>query len=204
VRLLVPKDVLYDSLEMVTRSTGDEDYIAPFSDESNPIAYRQLSWAKEVCGHYTGDAIPEQDTGFGTSWVLDSDTPATVTSTVFSGVLTYGSGASVGNTIYRNPTPLTDPIGLSTKVDFRLKVVNDTSSGTGDTGIRFGFSAFGTITAALAFVSTPSGAREVRLLDLATETTLASIEFDFLDGDFHVYRLEKNIADSTVDFLIDP
>jgi hypothetical protein len=204
VRLLVPRDVLYDSLEVVTRSTGDEDYIAPFSDEVNPVAFRQLSWTKEVCGIYSGDAIPEQDSGFGSAWVLESDTPGSVSATVFSGVLTYGSGNSVGNTIYRNPTPLTDPVGLSTKVDFRLKVLNDSSSGTGDTGIRFGFSAFGTITAALSFVSNPLGDREVRLLDLATETTVASIGFDFLDGAFHTYRLEKNVADGTVDFLIDP
>lgn len=204
IRLIVPKDVLYDSLQIIENNSGEPDYIAPMSDESNPIALRKLSWQKEVCGTYAGDVLPEQDTGFGTTWVLESDSPGSVTTTNFNGVLTYGSGASTGNTIYRNPTPLTDPIGLTTKVDFNLKVLNDSSFGTDDTGIRFGFSAFGTITAALAFVTTPFGDREVRLLDMATQSIVASIPFDFLDGSYHVYRLVKNIEEGSVEFLIDP
>jgi hypothetical protein len=204
IRLIVPKDVLYDSLQIVENSSGEPDYIAPISDEYNPIALKKLSWQKEVCGTYAGDVLPEQDPGFGTQWVLESDNPGSVVTTNFNGILTYGVGPSTGNTIYRNPTPLTDPIGLNTKVDFTLKVLNDTSSGTDDTGIRFGFSAFGTITAALAFVTTPSGDREVRLLDMATQQIVASILFDFLDGSYHTYRLVKNIDDGTVDFLIDP
>lgn len=204
IRLLVPNNVLYNSLEVVEQTTGSTDYIAPFSDEYNPIAFRKLNWQKEVCGTYAGDVVPESDANFGTPWVLESDDPGSVTTTAFSSALTYSVGASTGNTIYRNATPLTDPIGLNTKVEFRLRVLNDASSGTGDTGVRFGFSAFGTITAALAFVTTPVGAREVRILDLLSDTIVGSIQFDFLDGAYHVYQLVKNIEDGTVDFLIDP
>ena len=203
VRLIVPDDVLYNSLEVVEQATGAENHVAPLSDESNPIDCR-FEWTKEVCGTYAGSVLPELDPNFGSQWVIESDDPGSVTATTFSGALTYGVGASTGNTIYRNPTPLTDSIGLNTKVEFNLRVLNDTTAGTGDTGIRFGFSAFGTITAALAFVSLPSGDREVRVLDLATDTIVGAIQFDFLDGAYHRYQLVKNIGDGTVDFLIDP
>jgi len=201
VRLIVPDDVLYNSLQVVEQTTGSTDFIAPFSDESNPISHK-LNWTKEVCGTYAGNALPEFDSGFGSPWVIESDSPGAISRSIFNGVLTYS--VSSGNTIYRNATPLTDPIGLNTEVSFTLRVNNDSTGGTGDTGVRFGFSAFGTITAALAFVSMPSGEREVRLLDLATEMVVGAVSFDFLDGLYHTYRLVKNIEDGTVDFLIDP
>jgi hypothetical protein len=203
VRLLVPKDVLYNDLKIVEQSTGEAEHISPFSDEYNPIALKRLNWTKEVCAVYSGDVLPENDPDFKTQWVLESDDPGQVAATAFAGVLTYSTLASPTNTIYRNPTPLTDPVGLQTTVSFKLKLLNDATSGTGDTGVRFGFNAFG-LTAALAFVSTPLGDREVRLLDLLSNTTLGAIPFDFLDGSYHVYSLVKNVGNGTLDFLIDP
>jgi hypothetical protein len=203
VRLLVPKDVLYNDLKIIEQSTGEAEHIAPFSDEYNPIALKKLNWTKDVCAVYSGDVLPENDPDFKTQWVLESDDPGQVTATAFAGVLTYSTLASPTNTIYRNPTPLTDPAGLQTTVSFKLKLLNDATSGTGDTGVRFGFNAFG-LTAALAFVSTPLGDREVRLLDLLSNTTLGAIPFDFLDGSYHVYSLVKNVGNGTLDFLIDP
>lgn len=203
-RIIVPDDVLYNCLQVTEETTGEAEHIAPFSDECNPIALKRLNWTKEVCGVYSGDVLPESDAGFGTPWVLESDSPGDVTTTTFSGVLTYSVNATPGNnTIYRNSTPLTDPVGLQTRVDFNLKVLNDASGGLGDSGIRFGFSAFG-LTAALAFITTPLGDREVRLLDLNTNLILGAVPFDFLDGAFHVYRLEKNVAAATLEFIIDP
>lgn len=205
VRLIVPKDVLYDCLEVMEQTVGEIEYIAPFSDEYNPIALRRLNWTKEVCGLYNGDVLPENDQtpeGFKTPWVLESADPGGVSATAFASVLTY-STSNPTNTIYRNPTPLTDPVGLNTKVSFRLKLLNDATAGTGDTGVRFGFNAFG-LTAALAFISTPLGDREVRLLDLNSNTTLGAIPFDFLDGGYHVYQLIKNVETASIDFLIDP
>lgn len=202
-RILVPKDVLYNCLQVVEQTTGEPEHVAPFSDECNPIAFKQLNWTKEVCGIYDGSVLPENDPNFGTQWVLQSDNPGDVTTTAFSGILTYGVGASGDHTIYRNPTPLTDPVGLRTQVDFRLKLLNDATFGLGDSGVRFGFNALG-LTAALGFITTPLGDREVRLIDLNSDTTLGAIPFDFLDGAYHVYRLVKNVADGTLDFLIDP
>jgi len=201
VRLIVPDDVLYNCLDVFEQTEGEEDHVAPFSDEYNPIVLK-LNWTKEVCAVYNADVLPENDPGFHTPWILESDDPGGVSANAFSSILTYSTSNST-NTIYRNHTPLTDPVGLSTKVTFRLKLLNDATAGTGDTGVRFGFNAFG-LTAALAFVSTPLGDREVRLLDLNSNTTLGAIPFDFLDGDYHVYQLIKNVETGNVDFLIDP
>jgi len=203
-RIIVPNDVLYNCLQVTEELVGEAEHIAPFSDEGNPIALKRLNWTKEVCGVYKADTLPELDPGFGTSWVLESDSPGDVATTAFAGILTYSVGATPGNnTIYRNPTPLTDPVGLQTRVDFTLKVLNDASVGLGDSGIRFGFSALG-LTAALAFVTAPSGDREVRLIDLQSNVVLGAVPFDYLDGAFHVYRLEKNVTAATLDLVIDP
>lgn len=203
-RIIVPNDVLYNCLEVTEQTTGEAEHIAPFSDECNPIALKKLNWTKEVCGVYDGAVLPELDPNFGTPWVIQSDVPGDVSTTAFSGILTYSTGVTPGNnTIYRNLTPLTDPVSLTTRVDFRFKVLNDASSGLGDTGIRVGFNAFG-LTAALAFVTTPLGDREVRILDLNTDTILGAAPFDFLDGAFHVYRLEKNVVAGTLELHIDP
>jgi len=202
-RLIVPNDVLYDGLQITEETTGEAEHLYPYSD-GNITALGKLNWTKEVCGTYLADVLPELDPNFGTTWVLQSDNPGATTTTVSSGVLTYSTTATPNNnTIYRNATPLTDSVGLQTRVDFKIKVVADSSLGLGDSGIRFGFNALG-LTASLAFVTTPLGDREVRLLDLNTNLVLGAIPFDFLDGLFHVYRLEKNPVTSMLDVSIDP
>lgn len=202
-RLIVPKDVLYDGLQVTEETTGEAEHIYPYSD-GGITALSKLNWTKEVCGTYLADVLPELDSNFGTSWVLQSDSPGDTTTTVSSGVLTYSTSATPNNnTIYRNATPLTDSVGLQARVDFKIKVVSDSSLGLGDSGIRFGFNALG-LTASLAFVTTPLGDREVRLLDLNTNLILGAIPFDFLDGLFHVYRLEKNPVTNMLDVSIDP
>jgi hypothetical protein len=203
VNIIVPNDVLYNSLQVLEQTTGEEDLIAPFSDSDSPTLLGQLSWQRTVCGVYEGSVLPEADPNFGTPWNLVSEDPGQVTTTVQSGILTYSVGASGTRTIYRNPTPLPDPKGLSTRVEFVLKLLNDSSLGGGDTGVRFGFSALG-LTVALAFVATPLGEREVRLLDLNTDRVLDSISFDYLDGNYHTYRLVKNVEEGMLDFFIDP
>lgn len=203
VTLIVPDDVLYNGLEVVEQTTGERELLAPFSDESGLIAITNLSWQNEVCLVYEADTLPENDATASTPWVLESDIPGQVSTTIFGGTLTYAVGATPTGTIYRNPTPLTDPVGLDTTVEFRIKLLNDFTAGTGDTGVRFGFSAYG-FTVALAFVSTSMGDREVQLVDLNSNTQLGGIPFDFLDGAFHTYRLLKNIATGSIDFSIDP
>lgn len=199
VELLVPDDVLYRSLEVVERSTGEVSLLAPAVD-MGIVDLGTLSYQKEVCLHYDGSVLPENDVASPTPWAFASEPGASYTATPVTGALTLSS--SVGQILYRNDTPLPDPVGLDTKVAFTLKVVEDATTGTGDSGIRFGFSAMG-ITAAIAFVTTPLGDREVRLLDLLANEVLGSIPFDYLDGDYHTYRLLKNVGQGTVDFSID-
>jgi len=203
VKVVVPDDVLYTALQVQTTSTGEENLITPFSDLDGFTQLKKLSWQKMVCAKYDGSLLPEQSVGFGTSWVLDSDDPSQVSATVSGGVLTYSVGSTPTQTVYRNATPLTDPVGLSSVMKIRLKVLNDASLGTGDSGIRVGFSALG-LTAALAFISTPFGEREVHLVDLNTNAVLGSISFDYLDGGFHTYQLIKDVEEGIVNFLIDP
>lgn len=203
VKIIVPDDVLYSSLEVLEQGSGSEGLLAPFSDESGLVSLGNLSWQRTICATYDGTVLPEQDPNFGTPWVLSSEDPSQVSTTISGGVLTYSVGSTPTQTIYRNATPLTDPVGLSSKVDFNLRLLGDSTLGTGDSGVRFGFSALG-MTAALAFVTTPFGEREVQLVDLNTSEILGAIPFDYLDGNFHTYRLIKNIVSQSLDFLIDP
>jgi len=203
VTIVVPDDVLYNSLQVLEKSSGDRDLISPISDEVGLVKLGKLSWQNTICVGYQGDVLPEQDLSYGTPWVIQSEDPAQVSTTVFGGILTYAVGSNPTRTIYRNATPLTDPIGLTTRVDFRLRLLSDSTLGMGDSGVRFGFSALG-LTAALAFVATPLGDREVQLIDLNSNEVLGSISFDYLDGDYHTYRLVKNVSEGAIDFLVDP
>ncbi len=199
VELLVPDDVLYRSLEVVERTAGEVSLLKPIVD-LGLVSLGTLSYQNNVCLHYDGDVLPENDTTASTPWTLAVEPGASYTASPVTGILNLS--ASNGQILYRNDTPLPDPVGLDTTVTFILKVVEDATTGTGDSGIRVGFSAMG-ITAALSFVTTPLGDREVRLLDLNANETLGAIPFDFLDGAYHTYRLLKNVLEGTVEFSID-
>ncbi len=199
VELIVPPDVLYNSLEVVERTTGELDLLEPFSD-NGLTQIGPINYTNDVCLHYEADVLPENDLASPTPWTLASEDATVYTATALAGLLMYS--ASGGQTLYRNDTPLTDPASLDTDIVFTFTVVTDATTGTGDSGIRMGFSAFG-MTAALAFVTTPLGDREVRLLDLNTNDVLGSIFFDYLDGLPHTYRLKKNVEAGAVEFSID-
>jgi hypothetical protein len=202
VQILVPNDVLYSSLQVIERAEGEEDLLTPFQDGEGVVAINQVAFRGEVCMVYEGDKLPEQDTSVSPPWVLASTTPSDVTASVSAGVLSYGVGPGGSQTLYRNYTTLPDA-SLDTVVTFRLRIANDASGGTGDTGVRVGFSAFG-LTAALAFVTNSLGEREIQMLDLNSGEVFGGVLFDFLDGAFHVYQLTKNVTLGTIDLVIDP
>ncbi len=199
VRLLIPDDVLYRDLDVIERVDGSPDLIQPFADMGGPTAMTG-EYTKEVCLQYTPVVLPELDTS-GTPWVLASDTPSLVTTGVSSGVLTYQTTGAGTRTIYRNSTPLPDS-SLETEVTFRLKLLQDGTGGTGDTGVRYGFSALG-LTAAIAWVTDILGNRFVDFLDLHNGNLLARIPFDFNDGLFHTYRFVKDPSVGMIHFYID-
>jgi hypothetical protein len=202
VELLVPNDVLYNSLQVIERDTGEPNHIAPFDDETNPIDLGTLSFQHTTCLTYTGDVLPENDTSAPTPWSRQSDDDSHAFATAFAGILTYGTDPTGTRTIYRNATPLTDQISLQTEVKFRLKVLNDASGGLGDSHIRFGFSSPG-LTMALAFVTSPLGQRYVLVYDLNSLLVVGGLPFDFNDGNYHVYRLVRDPATATVQVFID-
>lgn len=200
-RLIVPKDVLYTSLDVIEQTTGDNDLIAPFDDECQPNL-GGFQYTKEVCLTYDGSVLPESDTSAPTPWELVSDNPAQVTASTSAGVLTYGTGGSGTKTVYRNNTPLPDHPSLINEIKFRLRLLNDSTGGTGPSQVMFGFSAPG-MTAALTFVTTPLGERFVLVVDLNTNQVLGSATFDYLDGNYHTYRIIRDPGHAIVQVFID-
>jgi len=193
-RLLVPDDVLYNSLEVIEQVTGVEGLIRPFDDDCQPSAYA-MEWQKEVCLSYDGSTLPENAPNQPTPWTLAADNPLLVSATAFAGVLTFGTNGT--RALYRNATPLTDSPSLSTQITFRMKVLSDTTLGLGDSQIRLGFSAIG-MTLALAFVTSTAGPRYVLVVDLNAGVVLGGIPFDYLDGNFHTYRIVRDPGHATV------
>jgi hypothetical protein len=105
-------------------------------------------------------------------------------------------------TVYRNATPLPDSAGLETEARFRLKLLSDGSGGLGDTQVRFGLSAPG-MTLGLAFVTTSLGERYVLVRDLQAGIVVGGAPFDFGDGNFHTYRIVKDIRTASVRIYLD-
>lgn len=201
IEIIVPDDVLYNCLEVIERTTGDLDLIAPFDDECQP-SFGPLFFQNTVCLTYDGTVLPENDPTAATPWTRVSDNPAHQFATAFAGVLTYGTDATGTRTTYRNNSPLPDSIGLQTEVKFRLRLLQDSTGGLGDSQVRMGFSSPG-LTIGLAFVTTPLGERYVLVVDLNNGRTVGGIPFDFYDGSYHDYRLVRDPGTAMVQIFID-
>lgn len=199
VRLIVPNDVLYSSLQLIETAAGVPDVMAPFDDMAASLG--TLSYQNEVCLVYDGTALPE-NTLSPTPWTIQSDNPSQVSSSAFAGILTYGTLGIGTRTAYRNMTPLPDSPGLQTQVTFRIKLLNDTTGGLGDSQVRFGFSAPG-LTLGLGLVTLPSGERYVLVYDMNAMSIVGGVPFDFFDGAFHDYRLVRDTSADTVQLFID-
>lgn len=205
IQIVVPDDVLYDHLQVIESTTGVSGILAPFDDESEPSFWpsdNPLSFQNTVCLTYDGTSLPENDTTAGSPWSRNSDDEAHQFESVFGGVLTYGTDSVGTRTVYRNPTPLPDAIGLQTEVKFRLKIQQDSTNGFGDSQVRVGFSSPG-VTVGLAFVTSPLGERYVLVVDLNNGRTVGGIQFDFYDGAYHDYRLVRDPGSAMVQIFID-
>jgi len=200
-RLIVPDDILYSSLDVIEQVTGEEDLLAPFGECCGP-QFSGFEYQKEVCLTYDANSnvLPEDDTLAPTPWVRESDVPVDVTASVSGGVLTYRTTGS--KTVYKNNTTLPDAPGLQTEAKFRLRLVDDATLGIGDTQVRFGLSAPG-LTVALAFVTSPIAERYVLVVDLNNGAYLGAVSFDFLDGNFHDYRITRDPGAGFVRVSID-
>jgi hypothetical protein len=201
VRIIVPDDVLYNSLQVIERDTGDPDLITPFDDECQPD-WGTFNFQKTVCLTYDGTVLPENDTTAASPWTRASDDVSHQFATAFAGVLTYGTDATGTRTTYRNNSPLPDSIAMQTDVTFRLKLLQDSSGGLGDSQVRLGFSSPG-VTVGLAFVTTPLGERYVMAVDLNNGRTVGGIPFDFYDGLYHDYRLVRDPVHAAIQIFID-
>jgi hypothetical protein len=200
VELIVPDDVLYNCLEIIEQDTGEAHLVKPFDDDGG-LGWGTFTYAGMTCLNYPADALPE-NTESSTPWELVSGDPTQVTRTVSSGILTYSIGSIGTTSVYRNATPLPDAPGLDTTASFRIRVLNDTTMGFGDSQIRVGLS-FPDVTAGLAFMTSPMGVRFVLVIDLHTGEAVGSIPFDFLDGNFHTYRMVKDVKTASLQVFID-
>lgn len=200
--LIIPKDILYSSLDVIEQTTGEVDLLTPFDDQEGFPVFQGVQYQKEVCLTYDGSVLPQNDATAPTPWTLASDTPSQVNTSAFAGLLTYGTGMTGTKTIYRNDTPLPDHPSLQTQARFRIRIVNDSTGGTGDTQIKLGLSAPG-MTVALAFVTTPTGERLVVVKDLNNGATLGATTFDFLDGAQHTYRIVRDPGSAQVRVFVD-
>jgi hypothetical protein len=201
VGIIVPSNVLYDSLQIIERDTGQPNLIAPFSDEGQPT-FGPFSFQNEVCLTYDAETLPENDPTAITPWTFYAQNPAHVSRTVFGGVLTYGTDNVGTQTVYSNATPLPDAPSLETQVTFRLKLLQDSSGGLGDSQVRFGFSAIG-LTASLALVTADTGLRYVLVIDQLSNQVIGGIPFDFYDGQYHTYRLVRLPGANAVQVFVD-
>lgn len=200
IKLFVPDDVVYNSIQVIETATGEPNLLTPGDDRFSGLG--PFYFQKETCLIYTADTLPENDTSEQTQWVLQSDNPAEVSATIFNSVLTYGTGALGTKTIYKNPTPLPDSPSFATEFKFKIKLLSDASFGLGDSQVRFGFSAPG-LTIGLGFVTTPIGDRYIYIFDLNSGAVVGGMPFDFLDGNFHTYRLVYDPGGGAVNLFID-
>jgi hypothetical protein len=197
--LVVPNDVLYNSLQVIEHDTGVTGLIAPFKDHVK--SFDTITLQNEVCLTYDASTLPEDDTTSASPWSFEADDPSFVTKTTFSGTLTYGTTGST-RTSYSNRTPLLNSTGLITQVTYTLKLLADATFGLGDTQVRFGITSSG-VSLALGFVTLPSGERYVLVFDQNSGQVVGGRRFDFLDGNSHQYRLLRDPTKGTFSVFID-
>lgn len=206
VTINVPEDVLYNQLKVIETATGVIGIIAPFDDNTGPL-FDEITFTDVTCLTYDGNVLPENvplSASSPTPWVKDSENDSHQTASTSAGVLTFSTDSVGTKTIYRNSTPLTDYVSLFTEVKFRLKLLQDSSSGLGDSQVRFGFSTPGA-TVALGFVTSPLGERYVLAYDInqSPPRVVGGLPFDFLDGNFHDYTLSRDPATNAIQIKID-
>jgi hypothetical protein len=199
--LVVPDDVLYACLKVTETQEGETQLLRPFDDDCGP-QLETVYYQKEACLDYTADTLPETDPTASTPWSLNSDNPSQVSILAAGGILTYGTGGAGTKTVYLNNTPLPDAPSLQTEVTFRLKLLSDSTGGTGDSKVRFGISA-PNMTLGLGFVTTALGERLVIVFDINSGSIMGATTFDYLDGAFHDYRIVRTPTSSQVQVFID-
>jgi hypothetical protein len=199
-KLVVPDEVLYNSLSVIERDTGVPNLIADFDDWLHDLG--TIYYQKTECLTYDANTLPESDTTAITPWTYYAQDPTHVSRSVFNNVLTYGTDSTGTITAYSNPTPLPDAVGLVTQVTYRLKLLSDASLGLGDSQVRFGMSAPG-MTISLGFITSPIGERYVLVFDQKTNKIVGGRRFDFLDGNYHSYRLVRDPTQGSVSVFID-
>ena len=88
IKIVVPDDVLYNSLQVIETTTGDADLIAPFSDECQPDFGQDWHFQNTVCLTYDGSLLPEDPS-------LVTPTPWARTTEIAQGIASLTSGILV-------------------------------------------------------------------------------------------------------------
>jgi len=186
VEILIPDDVIYNHIQVNEASSGVPDLLAPASDRVSAITLAP----KSTCTVYNGSQLPENSTQFPTGWQKVSVSPTHQFSSSAPNELTYGTDSTGTQTAYTNRTSFVEAPTLKTEVTIRMKVVSDSSFGLGDSQIRVG-ATIAQASLALGFVTYPTGARYVVVIDLGANRIVGAIEFDYLDQQYHDYRITR-------------
>lgn len=131
-----------------------------------------------------------------TPWVLAAtDETAVSVSLMTAGPVDFlrmGTTGTGTEAAYVVKTGLTDQSSIGFQADFNVRIQSWSYLPGGDTGIYIGVSgASGPgFTAAIGFVN-EAGAKAVILKDMTSGKKLASKKFDWGDGSFHSYRIER-------------
>jgi len=198
--LEIPPGVLYSSLQVIESTEGSQGRIAPFYDNYAP-RLGAINYTTNTCLGYSGSILPENDLSSGTPWRRNSTDPTQVQASTDGTSLHYGTLGPT-QTAYLNDTPLPDAPSLQTTATFRLRLEQDGSAGLGDSQVRFGLSAPG-MTVGIGFVTDALGERSVQVFDLKSNVVLGYATFDYLDGQYHTYRITRDPCAKLVQVTVD-
>ncbi len=140
-----------------------------------------------------------------TPWVLTADNQSAVSLQLLSAgsndFLRYSTIGSGTRTAYISASGLPDSTSLDFEVTFRIRINTSVPDANGDTGIYAGVSgAIGPgFSAAIGF-DTVDGVNFIKIQDLNAGKCMFRRVFNWDDGNFHTYRLARDVASHS--FLI--
>jgi len=192
---LVPNERgMYNTIDMRHKSEGNEDdKIYPALDSG--IAALTFEMSDPLCLDYNGSILPEDD-----GWDLEGI--GIYDSYLLGGNLVF-QASGVNNRVYRNLDPI---FGALHPVEFEvsLRVVQDVSSGSGDTSIRLEL-CNGKFPIRLGFFSSSQG-KYVQIISidaLGDESVVGHIPFNWGDSASHQYRVVLNPYQELIHVYID-
>jgi hypothetical protein len=204
VEIQVSDRGLYNSLDLRSKSTGDEaDLIAPAFD--NGVSAITLDSRGTICFNYVGLVLPEETLyPIGVpSWVLEGT--GLYTAYTSSGTLKFSNwGGSVKAYADYNPM-FNASLRYIVNVSIVFRVLQDISGHAGDTLVRFEWDN-GVYCIRLGLFTSSLGEKLVQIISVNhanTESVVGNITFNWDDASFHTYTMRIDPYQNVVGVNID-